>query len=188
MVKKLILYSLLFNSLSLLGQEIKDTTQAKNYNNAVFVEILGATGYLSVNYERNFSLLKRLKIKPGVGVGYADDSFSSTAPQLISYIAKLDISYKINKLFSPVIGYAFAHNFEVGSPSSFRAGCEGIGSGEECQKKYNYKLHSLSVGIDVTIYKRFVVTPRYYALFEKRSDHPDIIFINWSGLQLKYGF
>ena len=178
------------NPLFFFSQEIKDSLQPSNYKNAVFVEILGATGYLSVNYERNFSVFKQLKIKLGVGVGYADDSFSSTAPQLISYIAKLDVSYKINKLFSPVIGYAFAHNFEVGSPSSFRSGCEGVGSSsiEECQKKYNYKLHSLSVGIDVTIYKRFVVAPRYYTLFEKRSDHPDIIFINWSGLQLKYKF
>ena len=187
-MKKAILYIFcMIISFQILGQ---DTTEIKNDNlkNSVSVEILGATGYFSVNYERTFNVVKNFNITPGLGIGYADDLFSTTTPQLLSYIIKLDIPYKMNKVFQPVIGYAFSHNFEVGSPSSFREECKNRSSIENCETKYTYKINSLSIGLGITIYKKFEITPRYYALFEKRSDHPEIIFINWSGLQLRYKF
>lgn len=175
-------------SFQILGQ---DTTEIKNDNlkNSVSVEILGATGYLSLNYERNFNLTSKWAVKPGMGVGYADENFSSTSPQLISYIIKVDVSYKLHKVFQPLIGYAFSHNFEIGATSSFK-GCESRNYLEkiECQNNYTYKISSLSIGLGINFYKRFEIIPKYYALFEKRSDHSDIIFINWSGLQLKYKF
>lgn len=158
---------MLLNSLSLFGQELKDTLQTKNYKNAVFVEILGATGYLSVNYERNFSLLKQLKIKPGVGVG--NFIKSEKIPNVISYTFRIDLEYG-NKRIKPVLGYAFSNNYDLANTAT------------------SYLVNAANLGVSFKLSNSFSILPKYYLLFIYEPESDVNYLLHWSGLQVKFNF
>ncbi len=168
MIKRYYIFLTLFGCTILsFAQETEGTTPQKTYKNSVFIELLGATGYFSLNYERNVQLSKQLHIKLGGGGGY----FVKTnyTPFILSYVLRFDLQYS-NKKISPIGGYAFSHNFDLENTES------------------PYLVHSLNLGINIKIMKRLDLLPKFYMMFFYEPKYSSKYIIYWSGLQIKYKF
>lgn len=153
------------------GQEIvKDTLVQKQYKNAVFVELLGANGYLSINYERSLFEQNKLGLKFGAGVGYF---YSNYTPRIFSITLRMDMDYQIVKNIKPTIGIAISKVLETN---------------EDGSETVDYFVPAPNIGIDFTLLKRFHIVPKYYLLISKGSNYERWDMINWGGLQLKYDF
>lgn len=95
MIKVILYIFCMLISFQILGQ---DTTEIKNDNlkNSVSVEILGATGYFSVNYDRTIFSSNKIRINQGLGVGYIIET--DYTPFLLSYLLRTDIQYGDKKV------------------------------------------------------------------------------------------
>ncbi|PJA06172.1 MAG: hypothetical protein COX70_10150 [Flavobacteriales bacterium CG_4_10_14_0_2_um_filter_32_8] len=145
-----------------------DTTSEKTFKNSIFIELGGATGYFSLNYDRDIQVFNKLHFIPGVGVGFVFDT-DYTPGYILSYALRADFFYG-DKRIKPVVGYVFSQNFDL----------------EYFEN--NYFAHSLTAGVDFKILKRFNISPRYYLMFINETNYDSIYIIHWSGLQLKYHF
>ena len=143
-----------------------DTIQPKN-NNAFFIELLGATGYFSINYDRKIQVLNQLYIKPGIGVGYFIET--ENTPNILSYALRLDVQYGDRKI-NPIVGYAFSHNFDL----------------EDNTKKY--LVNNLTLGLNIKVLKRLEIQPKYYLMFFNETDYNAIYSMHWSGIQFRFNF
>ncbi len=154
-----------------LGQVTKnDTILQKQYENAVFVELLGANGYLSFNYERNLMKKNKFETNFGVGLGYF---FSSYTPRIFSLTLRVDINHQLIKNIKPTLGFAISKVLETN---------------EDGSESVDYLVPAPNVGIDFILLKRFHLLPKYYLLISKRTDYEGVDIMNWGGIQLKYDF
>jgi len=167
LIRKILIFSALLIPILLLGQEPSDSTLTNSRKNSVFIELLGANGYSSLNYDREIKTVKKIHLRAGFGLGYAN--YEGYTPQLASYVVRFDALYG-NKVFQPVIGYAFSHNLDLGD--------------------YNrdfYLVHTPNVGIAIKI-NRVELVPKYYLMLIDRSDYDRLITVHWLGLQIKFNF
>jgi hypothetical protein len=166
---------LLFCPKNNFGQEIHhDTTSLRQFNNSVFVELLGANGYLSINYERSLFKKERMQFKIGVGGGYFNSSYS---PKIFSLTLRSDLSYQLMKNIRPTMGFAISHVVEVVNVD----GSENV----------DYLVPAPNVGLDFVLFKRIHLLPKYYLLISKRINDDvatTVDIMHWGGLQLKYDF
>ncbi|OFY93755.1 MAG: hypothetical protein A3K10_10370 [Bacteroidetes bacterium RIFCSPLOWO2_12_FULL_31_6] len=162
---------LLFCSIISFGQEVKnDSIELKQYQNAVYIELLGANGYLSVNYERNLLEKNKIELNFGVGVGFF---YSIYTPRIFSVTLRTDLNYQLMKNVKPTVGFAISQVLEVN---------------EDGSESTDYLVPAPNIGIDFILLKRFHLLPKYYLLISKRSDYYKWDMMNWGGLQLKYDF
>lgn len=139
----------------------------KENKNSVFVEVLGATGYLSLNYDRTIALTENLFIRTGAGVGYVIKT--DYTPYVLSYTAKLDLQYG-NKKINPVVGYSFSQNFELEDTDNI------------------YLIHSPNIGVNIKVLDRINLLPKYYFMLVNEPNYNGKYTIHWYGLQIRYNF
>jgi hypothetical protein len=158
---------LLFNCFC-YSQDLSDTTFNKELKNSVFFELGGATGYLSLNYEREIRISKRLFIKPGIGYGVTVKT-PITQGNVISYTIRTDFLYG-NKRVNPVIGFAFSQNFDF----------------EYVKNVYN--IYSPNIGLNIRVFDSFILLPKYYFMIFDETEYYKNYFVHWAGLQIKINF
>lgn len=153
------------------GQEVvKDTTLQKQFKNAVFVELLGANGYLSINYERNLLQKDKVESSFGVGLGYF---YSSYTPRIFSLTLRVDLNYQLLTNLRPTLGFAVSQVLETN---------------EDGSETVDYLVPTPNIGLDFIFFKRIHLLPKYYLLMSKGSNYERWDIIHWGGLQLKYDF
>lgn len=168
MIKVILYIFCMLISFQILGQ---DTTEIKNDNlkNSVSVEILGATGYFSVNYDRTIFSSNKIRINQGLGVGYIIET--DYTPFLLSYLLRTDIQYGDKKSrINPIIGYAFSHNFNLENSKAI------------------YVVNNLVIGFKIKLNKNFSLLPKYYLMFFHEPHYDSNYVLNWGGLSIKYNF
>jgi hypothetical protein len=162
---------LFFCSKNNFGQEINhDTTSLRQFKNEIFIEILGANGYLSINYQR--SLLKNhlIELKSGLGFGYFSSKYT---PTIYSLTLRVDLSYNLMKNIKPIIGVSYSDVVEKGNNGDIDIGYYSLGP---------------NAGLDFMFFKRVHLLPKYYYLLTKRLDYERWDHFHYGGLQLKYCF
>lgn len=136
---------------------------------ALYIEAFGASRYYSVNYSGQLFHTDYSEIRANAGVAIRRDNFS--------YSVGVDLFLGGNEWnVKPVMGYSFAHDVNI------RA-FQGDTICSECPA-YFYQ-HSVNIGLQFDIGKRWALTPKYYPSF-LLVEGAEWRFVNWFGLQLRY--
>jgi|GEM_PF-3171281 len=161
------------------AQKDKDSLDIQNLRNAVFIEIGGASGHFSLNYDRQLNSQKRLLLVGGIGLGYKNSQvfhnadFEEFVDNLentnLSYTLRLDVVYN-RKVIEPVLGYSFSHGVDIDFFENY------------------FLINSFSCGLKVKVSKRISLLPKYYFMISKETNYNGVSILHWSGLQIKYNF
>ncbi len=161
------------------AQKDKDSLDIQNLRNSVFVEIGGASGHFSLNYDRQLNSQKRLLLVGGIGLGYKNSQvfhnadFEEFVDNLeytnLSYTLRFDVVYN-RKNFEPVLGYSFTQGVDIDFFDNY------------------FLVNSLSCGLKINLSKRVTVLPKYYFMINKETNYSGLYVLHWSGLQIKYNF
>lgn len=161
------------------AQAIEDSLNVKALRNSLFIEIGGASGHFSINYDRQINTEKKLLIIVGAGFGYKNseilhsDGFNDFLDNIeysnISYVLRLDVVYN-RKVIEPVLGYSFSHGVDVDFFENY------------------FLINSFSYGLKVKVSKRISLLPKYYFMISKETNYNGVSILHWSGLQIKYNF
>lgn len=155
-------------SFQLYGQDSSET-KSNGSKNFLSVEFLGASGYFSINYEREVFSIKKIRVNQSLGVGYFVET--KYTPWVLSYILRTDVEYgSLEKRLYPILGYSFSHNFDLNN------------------SKEIYISNSLVVGLRIKLNNDLSLAPKYYLMFFHEPHFNSNYILNWGGLSLKHNF
>ncbi|OFY85768.1 MAG: hypothetical protein A3K10_01105 [Bacteroidetes bacterium RIFCSPLOWO2_12_FULL_31_6] len=165
---------LLLNYLS-FSQEVSDSTIQKNRKSSIFIEVGGATGYFSLNFNRKLYTIKKIDFKGGFGIGYQNNQFfynqdfgefvDNLKESIISYTFRFEVIYG-KKMINPVFGYSYTHAFPFEDIDAY------------------FLVNTFNIGVEINISKRFYFSPRYHLMIFKEPNYNESYIIHWSGVQI----